>query len=130
MFIMDESKGMDYRQSNALGRILLGERPLWLRMDAVNFADRFRWARDRAGVTQREIATHCGLTNRAVSAWENGRAAGMLAETLYCVADFLRVDARWLATGDGSPERQPDPLGELTDEQRAAVKALVSSIKA
>lgn len=120
---------MDYIQSNAFCASVRNALRLWLRIDPVNFAERFKWARTRSGLTQRDVAVHCGLTNRAVSAWENGRAAGMLAETLCCVADFLRVDARWLATGEGSPENQREPWGQLTEDQRSAVKALISSMK-
>lgn len=38
-----------------------------------SFGDRLREARTAAGLTQEQLGAACGVTNSAVSAWENGR---------------------------------------------------------
>jgi transcriptional regulator with XRE-family HTH domain len=103
-----------------------------LTMDPMSFAKRLRQARVAARMTQQQVADACGVTDGAVSAWENGVAAGIIAETLFCVADALCVDPRWLATGQGSPASLPDvaaSLGELPPDQQEAVRALIRSLK-
>jgi len=102
-----------------------------LTMDPMSFARRLREARQAAGMTQQQVADACGVTDGAVSAWEKGVAAGIIAETLFSVADALRVDPRWLATGQGQPSSLPDiaaSLGELPAEQQEAVRALIRSL--
>lgn len=96
------------------------------KMDPVSFAKRLQEARARAEVTQQQLADACGLTKGAVSAWENGVTDSILAENLFCVADSLRVDPRWLATGQESPTAS---LASLPPEQQDAVRALIQSLK-
>lgn len=105
-------------------------------LDAMTFADRLRQARDLAGVTQQQLADACGLTAAAVSKWEGGKTDAVLAPNLFAVADFLRVDARWLATGEGEPRRPTTALDEIVQglesasiEQQEAVRQLVTSLK-
>lgn len=103
-----------------------------LTMDPMSFAKRLREARLAAGMTQQQVADACGVTDGAVSAWEKGVAAGIIAETLFSVADALRVDPRWLATGEESASSISDiarSLGELPAEQQEAVLALIRSLK-
>jgi transcriptional regulator with XRE-family HTH domain len=109
---------------------------LFVIIDAMNFADRLRYARKRSGLTQEQLAEGCGISNRTVSAWEKGVAEGILAENLFCVADKMGVDARWLATGDG-----PEPgeyrttadierdLRNLSPEKQEAVRTIVKTLK-
>ena len=105
-------------------------------MKPVNFAKRFRAARLAAGLTQEQLAQHCGISNRTVSAWETGLAEGILAENLFCAADKMGVDPRWLATGQGKVPPIPEALSEisndlesLTAEQQEAIRSLIASLK-
>ena len=103
-----------------------------LTMDPMSFGKRLRDARSAAGLTQQQLGDACGVTDGAVSAWENGVTAGIIAETLFSVADALRVDPRWLATGEGSASSLSDvarSLGELPVEQQEAFRALIRSLK-
>ena len=40
----------------------------------MDFAQRLKTARERAGLSQSELAAQCGLTIRSISAYETGRA--------------------------------------------------------
>ena len=104
-----------------------------VKIDGVTFAKRLRDSRLAAGLTQAQIADACGLTKGAVSAWEQGVTDGILAENLFCVADALHVDARWLATGHSSMSSVAtgiaDDLASLPAEQLDAVRALIHSLK-
>lgn len=118
--------------SNPMDSSVLEFEPLTLTMDPVDFSERFRWARDRAEVTQQQIADRCGISNRTISAWENGKADGILAENLFCVADFLRVNPRWLATGRGSSDPESalgKDFAELPAERQEVVRSLISTLK-
>jgi transcriptional regulator with XRE-family HTH domain len=101
-----------------------------VKLDPVTFAKRLQEARARAGITQQQLADACGLTKGAVSAWENAVTDGILAENLFCVADALHVDPRWLAVGESSPSGDlAASIVELPVEQQAAVRALIQSMK-
>jgi transcriptional regulator with XRE-family HTH domain len=95
-----------------------------------NFGERFRWARSRAGVTQQQVADKCGLSNRAVSSWEREQADGLLAKNVFAVADFLGVDARWLATGEGLPELGDlaNAVAKLSNDQQNALRIIVDGL--
>jgi hypothetical protein len=64
---------------------------------------------------------------------EAGLTEAVLAPNLFAVADFLRVDARWLATGEGEAKRRQDSLAadlsELPPDQQVAVRAIIQSMK-
>lgn len=101
-----------------------------VKMDPVTFSTRLQEARAKAGITQQQLADACGLTKGAVSAWENGVTDGILAENLFCVADALHVDPRWLAVGEQSTSGDlAASFAELPPDQQAAVRALLQSMK-
>jgi transcriptional regulator with XRE-family HTH domain len=98
----------------------------------MSFANRLKWARTRAGVTQQQIADQCGLSNRTLSALERGKAQSVLSDNLYCVADFLRVNPRWLVTGTGSPDDSESlsaEIDKLPPEQREALRHIIESMR-
>ena len=68
------------------------------------FAERLKYARTRAQLSQDSLAQKSGVTKAALSQWENSQSAGCKIDTLFNLADSLMVDARWLATGRGEPE--------------------------
>lgn len=127
-----ESNPMDYKLSNGMDSVGFDSPAVRFKLDVMGFANRLQWARERAGVTQREIAEHCGISSRTVSAWETGKADDILGENLYCVADFLRVSPRWLVTGKGTaddPDELRSEMADMTAEQIGAVRALISALK-
>lgn len=56
----------------------------------MDFSQRVRMLRDRAGLTQEAMAEKLGITNRAVGAWESGRARPRLAK-MQELADLFGV---------------------------------------
>jgi transcriptional regulator with XRE-family HTH domain len=123
---------MEFTKSNVL-EMELDREAVIMEIDGVTFAQRLREARLAANLTQEQVAEHCGITDGAVSAWERGQAHKIAAETLFCVADMLRVDPRWLIVGETQGGEQSAALAQeiaaLPDEQRAAVLALIRSLK-
>lgn len=128
-----KSNVMDNNKSNALEPRNLETLGLTVTMDAVTFAKRLKEARLAAGLTQEQLAQACGVTNRAVSAWEKGRASDILAENLFAAADKLKVDPRWLATGHEDQAKAAvgiaKEIRELDPEQLEAIRSLVHSMK-
>ena len=102
-------------------------------LSPMDFGMRLKEARRAAGVTQQQLADAIGLSNAAISKMEAGLTEAVLAPNLFAVADFLRVDARWLATGEGDPQRRQDALGQelssLPADQQLAVRAIIQSMK-
>ena len=123
---------MDRLVSNAIDTYGMDTDAWMLKMDPVSFGKRFREAREIAGLTQSEIANICGISNRTVSAWEKGRAKGMLAQHLFTASAALRVDPKWLATGEVTPNTAlaeiVRDLERLPAEHQEAVRALVQSL--
>ena len=66
----------------------------------MNFGDRLRGLRERAGLTQEEVATALGLTRPAVGRWETGRSRPRL-DKLEQLAGILGTTAYYLLNGDG-----------------------------
>ncbi len=124
---------MDLTVSNALERSVRTLPGLSLIMKRMTFAKRLREARMAAKLTQQELADAIGVTNRAISAWEKGHAADVLAENLFAAADKLGVDPRWLATGEADKAKTAaqvaDDLEALSPEKLEAIRQLVNSLK-
>ncbi|MGJ7574425.1 helix-turn-helix transcriptional regulator [Variovorax sp. RB2P76] len=51
---------------------------------------------------QADLARHCGVTRPAITHWLSGRNKGVESIYLFAIADYFRVDTRWLATGKGT----------------------------
>jgi DNA-binding XRE family transcriptional regulator len=102
------------------------KRAVWVTLDAMTFGERLKKARLAAGMTQQQLADACGLTNAMISKCEAGLTDAVLAPNLFAMADALHVDARWLMTGTGDTRND---LTGLTEAQREAVRALVSTMK-
>ncbi len=103
----------------------------------VHVGQRVRQRRWMLGMTQQQLADHCSVSMQAVSAWENGRAQTITAPHLFCLADVLRVDPRWLATGEGPPNKIQTVysqvvtgLENLSSEKQELVLSLVRSLAA
>jgi transcriptional regulator with XRE-family HTH domain len=64
-----------------------------------SFATRLKRARDRANLSQDELARHVDISKASISKIEQGLTNDVLMSTLFRMADRLSVDPRWLATG-------------------------------
>lgn len=107
-------------------------------LEDMTLGERMRIAREKRGMTQRELAREVGVSSQAISLIENGTSKGLRPENLIAVCDALRIRPRWLAIGKGPmqddyEELSPDALviahnwAALSPEQRAAVDALVQT---
>lgn len=65
----------------------------------MHWGERLKEVRKPHGLTQQDVAAFAGVTKGAVSQWEGG--GNIKPGNLFAVADRLRIEARWLATGDG-----------------------------
>jgi transcriptional regulator with XRE-family HTH domain len=127
---------MDFELSNILeAEVLDGGVPM-ITIDGMTFAKRIKEAREAARLTQAQLAEGCGISDRTVSAWENGIAEGIRGDTLFCIADKMRVDPRWLITGEGVAPGVETALSEIVRgledlpvDQQEAVRALIRSLK-
>jgi len=117
----------------------------------MNLGSRIKYARERAGLSQEDVARRFKVHRAAVSQWENGKtrpASGKLAE----LADVLSVSAEWLlgndyacTTGagavqevDASPNYIPPPrsatsdiiaqMADMPPGVRSSIEALISAI--
>jgi len=85
-----------------------------------SMCDRIRRARLTAGLSQTQLALHCGVRRSAVAQWEREGGTVPSVQHLAKLAIVTRVHFEWLATGRG-PGRPDD--GELPPPESAVVKA-------
>ena len=99
---------------------------------------RIRQAREARGLTQVELAAAAGCQQNTISALERGVTTVAKADTLFGIADALRVSARWLAVGEGTMERDTsaglvDEIAkvarELPTDKQAALLSIAKTLK-
>jgi SOS-response transcriptional repressor LexA len=86
------------------------------------FGERFKAAREAAGLSQRSLGSKIGVSGSAISQWEDGTTAadGIRAAALETAAGILGVSVRRLLTGkDGEPSGEaPDGLRQAPADLR------------
>jgi transcriptional regulator with XRE-family HTH domain len=70
-------------------------------MAAGSFAERLEEVMRERGITAAALATAIGVSPAAISLLLSRDSKSMKPENLYAAADFLGVEARWLAIGQG-----------------------------
>ena len=86
---------------------------------------------DEPALTQEDLAREVGVTRGAVGNWELGR--GVKLGHILKLAEVLRVDFNWLATGRGSPrpgESAVTPAWRIALAGRVGAGAIVDSFEA
>ena len=68
----------------------------------VTLGERIAARRKELGLRQEDLANAAGVTTAAVSYWETGNTKNLRLEHLFSIADKLKVQARWLALGQGA----------------------------
>ncbi|MBQ3559030.1 MAG: helix-turn-helix transcriptional regulator [Agathobacter sp.] len=91
-------------------------------MDNAKMGAMIREARKKKGLTQKDIATHLNITDRAVSKWERGICAPDLA-LLEPLADILEISITELITGE------MEPIDEHKEELEHVVKETIQYSK-
>jgi transcriptional regulator with XRE-family HTH domain len=108
------------------------------RIEVETFGDRLQKALDqinrerldagRDQVKKAHLAKACGVAPASVTQWISGQTKGMKPENLFATADFLGIEPRWLATGEGPMRVNRQNLVDLSHldpKQRAAFQALI-----
>lgn len=78
---------------------------------------RLRKARLKHGLSQAQVATALKVTRSAVSQWERFSGVNPNSNNLRALADLLKVNYEWLATGRGTMAH-----GDTHDEPPAVMK--------
>jgi transcriptional regulator with XRE-family HTH domain len=70
-------------------------------MSAESFAERLEEAMRERGITAAALATAIGVSRASISLLLSKDSKSMRPEHLFAAADFLGVEPRWLAIGEG-----------------------------
>lgn len=89
--------------------------------DAVTFADRLRSHRERAGLTQQELAERAGLTPHAISALERGTRSRPYPHTVRSLAAALDLDEDERGELLASVRRRPDRRDPASVDPRSTL---------
>lgn len=61
--------------------------------------ERITFAKEKAGISQADLARLCGIKPPSVHGWFSGKTAALKGETLLKAAKALNVRAEWLESG-------------------------------
>ena len=86
----------------------------WFDPDATTFGDRVAGARERAGMTQGDLAKRLGVKLKTLKAWEDDQSEPR-ANKLSMMAGLLNVSLLWLLSGEGDGPDTP-AVGDLSPD--------------
>ena len=95
----------------------------WFNDDSATFGDRLAAAREAAGLSVAQLASHVGVRTKTLENWESDRSEPR-ANRAQMLAGVLNVSIMWLLTGEGeggvdpaaaAPAADGDLLRELRD---------------
>ena len=86
------------------------------------FGDRLRSLRERAGLTQEELASRAGLTPNAISALERGTRTRPYPHTVRSLADALQLSESERADLIGSIRKRRRSPSEPVDVPRSTAR--------
>lgn len=95
----------------------------WFDPEATTFGDRVAGARERAGMTQSQLAKRLGVKLKTLKGWENDQSEPR-ANKLSMMAGLLNVSLLWLLSGEGDGPQTPE-TGELSSD----VSAMLTEIR-
>ena len=98
--------------------------------------DQVKFARERLGLTQVQLAKLAGASQTTISEIENGKTQDIGAKLLFQFADALNVDGRSLIEDQGSVSRPPfhdeevvlSLYRKLSHENQRILKAVAQSM--
>jgi len=97
----------------------------------MQLSDRIRLARERANLSQAQLARLCGISQPSLCALESGKSKSLRGKTLLRLAEALGQSPEWLCDGGGKGDavtlRSPTEENLLADFRRltAAEKKIV-----
>lgn len=82
----------------------------------------------RPEVRQVDLARACGIKPPSVDGWFTGKAKTMNSACVFPAADLLRVNARWLCTGQGRKDAGSADIQSTHSNWALAVADMVDDI--
>lgn len=89
------------------------------------FAERMRFARKHAGLTQQALATAMRVSQSAVNQMEHGHISSLKGQQLIALERATGVRGEWVATGKGE---RFTPAGTLPKDERDQVHRIMESL--
>lgn len=102
---------------------------LYYDCDMYTLAERLKWARMNAGISQEELGRKAGVSQSTIGNLEAGTRSS--ARRLPQIAEVLGVDALWLAEGRGKPDSSGGahtPYDEAISSAGMAAKAVIDAV--
>ena len=97
----------------------------WYGPDKATFGDRLVAAREKANLSQQDLAKRLGVKNSTIKSWENDNSEPR-ANRLSMLAGMLNVSITWLISAEGSGVEAPEKSDEMSNDQLDALKELTA----
>ena len=97
----------------------------WYGPDKATFGDRLVAAREKANLSQQDLAKRLGVKNSTIKSWENDNSEPR-ANRLSMLAGLLNVSITWLISAEGSGVEAPEKSDEMSNDQLDALKELTA----
>jgi transcriptional regulator with XRE-family HTH domain len=97
----------------------------WYGPDKATFGDRLVAAREKANLSQQDLAKRLGVKNSTIKSWENDNSEPR-ANRLSMLAGLLNVSITWLISAEGSGVEAPKKSDEMSNDLLDALKELTA----
>ncbi|MDA9612839.1 helix-turn-helix domain-containing protein [Paracoccaceae bacterium] len=97
----------------------------WYGPDKATFGDRLVAAREKANLSQQDLAKRLGVKNSTIKSWENDNSEPR-ANRLSMLAGLLNVSITWLISAEGSGVEAPEKSDEMSNDMLDALKELTA----
>ena len=97
----------------------------WYGPDKATFGDRLVAAREKANLSQQDLAKRLGVKNSTIKSWENDNSEPR-ANRLSMLAGLLNVSITWLISAEGSGVESPEKSDEMSNDLLDALKELTA----
>ena len=97
----------------------------WYGPDRATFGDRLVAAREKANLSQQDLAKRLGVKNSTIKSWENDNSEPR-ANRLSMLAGLLNVSITWLISAEGSGVEAPEKSDEMSNDLLDALKELTA----
>ena len=97
----------------------------WYGPDKATFGDRLVAAREKANLSQQDLAKRLGVKNSTIKSWENDNSEPR-GNRLSMLAGLLNVSITWLISAEGSGVAAPEKSDEMSNDLLDALKELTA----